>query len=372
MNFGFTEEQELLADQARRFVNERCSMKEVRGWIATDPGFSRECLGQMAELGWAGLLIPEAHGGSGLGWVEATIVLEATGAALLPGPLASTLVSGALIAEYGGEACKERQLTGLATAARLGTLALFEDDASLEASGVSLRATPQGEGYRLQGHKSHVHDAAAADVFVVAARTDAGLVLGLVEHGAEGLAVQEHAGIDRTKRLGSLNFEGVQLSDDAILARGNAAEAAYERALDLAALCASAEMVGAAAAVHQLTVGYAKERLQFGKPIGQYQGVKHPLAEMHVDIETARSLLYYAAWLAGGEPAALSRSVSMAKAYISDAFARIGIDAIQLHGAIGYTAEYDAQLYLKRSKFARPAFGDSDFHYERVARLRGL
>jgi alkylation response protein AidB-like acyl-CoA dehydrogenase len=142
--------------------------------------------------------------------------------------------------------------------------------------------------------------------------------------------------------------------------------------LDAGAVATAAEAVGAAQAAHELTVEYAKTRYQFGVPIGKFQGVKHPLAEMHVDIETARSLVYYAAWALEHGPAELPRAASMAKAYTSDAFARIGIDAIQLHGAIGYTEEYDAQLYLKRSKWVRPQFGDADYHYERIARLGGL
>jgi alkylation response protein AidB-like acyl-CoA dehydrogenase len=134
----------------------------------------------------------------------------------------------------------------------------------------------------------------------------------------------------------------------------------------------AAEAVGAAQAVLQLTVGYAKNRIQFGEPIGRFQGVKHPLAEMYVDVESFRSLVYYAAWALDESPDAAPLAVSRAKAYVSEAFPRIGIDCVQLHGGIGYTWEYDAQLYLKRAKWMRPAFGDAEHHYERVAQLGGL
>ena len=174
--------------------------------------------------------------------------------------------------------------------------------------------------------------------------------------------ILDHAGLDPGFLIGGVpgNFE--------VSARlGSAA-----RILDRATVAVTAEGVGAAEATVALCVKYAKERVQFDSPIGRYQGVKHPLAEMHVDVESFKSLLYYAAWALDESPAEVPRSASLAKAYASDAFARIGIDGVQLHGAVGYTAEYDIQLYLKRSKWARPAFGDADFHYERVAALGGL
>jgi len=144
------------------------------------------------------------------------------------------------------------------------------------------------------------------------------------------------------------------------------------RLLDRGAAAVTAEMIGAAEAALALTVRYAKQRIQFNSPIGRFQGVKHPLAEIYVDIESFKSLLYYAAWMLDDSPAQAQRQVSMAKAYASEAFARAGLDAVGLHGGIGYTWEYDAQLYLKRSKWARSIFGDADWHYERVAQLGGL
>ena len=159
-------------------------------------------------------------------------------------------------------------------------------------------------------------------------------------------------------------FENVAVAADAVLANANAATLA--RVLDLATAAVSAEMLGAADAALRATVKYAQEREQFGSPIGRFQGVKHPLAEMLVDVESSKSILYYAAWCLDERDADAARAVSLAKAYASEAFARIGIDSVQLHGGVGFTWEYDAHLYLKRSKWARPAFGDSDFHYDRA------
>jgi alkylation response protein AidB-like acyl-CoA dehydrogenase len=172
--------------------------------------------------------------------------------------------------------------------------------------------------------------------------------------------------------MGTLRLCGARVAADAVLVEPPRAGAAWARLLDAGAALCAAEMVGAAAAVHALTVRYAQQRQQFGQPIGRFQGVKHPLAEMHVDIETARSLVYHAAWALDSAPEDVPRAASMAKAYATEAFVRVGVDSLQLHGAIGYTAEYDAQLYFKRSKWARPAFGDANHHYERVAALGGL
>ncbi len=177
--------------------------------------------------------------------------------------------------------------------------------------------------------------------------------------------------MDQTKRLGSLTLDGVLVPQADVLANAKDGSAALARLLDLAAVAVTAEMVGAMDRALEITTNYAKERIQFGAPIGKYQGVKHPLAEMYVDVETSRSLVYYAAWCVSDRPEELPAAAARAKAYASEAFTRIGIDGVQLHGAIGFTAEYDIQLYLKRSKWALPAFGDAAFHYERLAQLGG-
>jgi alkylation response protein AidB-like acyl-CoA dehydrogenase len=191
----------------------------------------------------------------------------------------------------------------------------------------------------------------------------------VVERGATGLTIQNTPSIDSTRRLARVRLDDVAVPADAVLSAGRG-PGALAALLDRGAAAVTAEAIGAAEGALRLTVHYAKQRTQFGSPIGRFQGVKHPLAEMYVDVESFKSLLYYAAWcLDQGDPDS-ARAVSMAKAYASEAFARIGVDAVGLHGGIGYTWEYDAQLYLKRSKWVRPAFGDADFHYDRVAAIR--
>jgi alkylation response protein AidB-like acyl-CoA dehydrogenase len=220
-----------------------------------------------------------------------------------------------------------------------------------------------------------VADAGVADLFVVAFRTDAGeheIGLALINGDASGVSVESRSGIDATRRHGTLRLEDVQVGADALLGDPGAAWPAVARAFDRGAAAVSAEVIGAAEAMLDMTVQYAKDRVQFGSPIGRYQGVKHPLAEAYVDIQCLKSLVYYTAWAFDESPDEVSMSVSKAKGLASEAFVQVGVTGIQLHGAIGYTEASDVHLYLRRSKWARSAFGDEIFHYDRVARLGGL
>jgi alkylation response protein AidB-like acyl-CoA dehydrogenase len=373
MNFGFTAEQELLAAAVQKFLREHSPLGEVRRAARSEHGYSESVWRTLSELGWPGLLVPEAHGGSGLGFVDAALLFEQLGYGLLPGPLAATVLASAALAAYGSAAQQAQYLPGLARGASIAAPALFEDGQPLEASGVHARAQAEpGGGFTLSGEKAFVPDAGSAELFVVAARSERGLGLFLVERGQPGVSTSAFATIDATKRMGSLSLSQVRVADSAVLVAPPAGEAAYARLLDQGAISIAAESIGAGAAALAMTVEYAKTRRQFEAPIGKFQGVKHPLAEAHVELETARSLVYYAAWTLDASPSEAPRAAAMAKAYASEAFATIGLLAIQLHGAIGYTEEYDAQLYFKRSKWARPQYGDPDQHYERIAQLGGL
>jgi alkylation response protein AidB-like acyl-CoA dehydrogenase len=381
MNFGFTEEQDLLRAEVRKFLDARCPLDEVRKLMESDAGYAPGLWKELAELGWLGLTIPETHGGAGLGWVDFVVLLEETGRTLFPSPLVSTTLAAAAILDSGTDEQKARWLPSLADGSRIGTLALLESRDVLAPSGITLLGKPDGDAFVLTGTKSFVADAGAANLFVVAFRTGPGaedLALGVVDGGAPGVSATSYPTMDQTKRTGTLELENARVPKSALLLGADGRRApgrawpAIERLFDRGAIATTGEMIGAAEGALALTVQYAKDRIQFGNPIGKYQGVKHPLAEMYVDIESTKSLLYYAAWALDESPGEVARSASLAKAYASDAFARIGIDGVQLHGAVGYTAEYDIQLYLKRSKWARPTFGDADFHYERVATLGGL
>jgi alkylation response protein AidB-like acyl-CoA dehydrogenase len=375
MDFGFSEEQDLLRAEVRKFLDGRCGLPRVRKIMETGPGYDPDVWRELAELGWLGLTIPEAYGGAGLGWVDLVVLLQETGRSLFPSPLLSTTLAAAAVLENGSEEQKQRWLPSLADGTRIGTLALLEATDSLAPTGIALTGKPDGDAFVLTGEKRFVADAGAANLFVVAFRTGGAagdLALGVIDAGAAGVSSAGFPTLDATKRLGTLKLEGARVPRSALLGAPGKAWPAIERLLDLGAVAVTAELTGAADAALSITTQYAKDRLQFGHPIGKYQGVKHPLAEMYVQLESTKSLLYYAAWAVAESPAELPRSASLAKAFGTDAFTRIGIDGVQLHGAVGYTAEYDIQLYLKRAKWARPVFGDSDFHYERVARLGGL
>ena len=374
MNFGLTEEQDLLRQEVRKLLDERCPISEVRRIMETPSGHSSELWKQLGELGWLGLVIPERYGGAGGDWIDLVVLLEETGRTLLPSPLVSNTLAVTGILEAGSEEQKARWLPGLADGSRIGTLAVLEASDSLAPEAIQLRGDVAGDGFVLSGQKRFVADAATADLFLVAFRSgdgDQDASLAVIDGEATGLSTQTRPTIDATKRVGDLLLDGVRVERDALLGEPGAAWPAISRLLDCGAVAVCAEMIGAAEGAHALTVQYAKDRIQFGHPIGHFQGVKHPLAENYVDIESFKSLLYYAAWAIESSPEELPRAASRAKAFGGRAFTRVGIDGIQLHGAVGYTLEFDIQLYLKRSKWTRPAFGDVEYHLDRVATLGG-
>jgi alkylation response protein AidB-like acyl-CoA dehydrogenase len=375
MNFGFDEEQELLRHEVRKFLDERCPLEMVRQLAQTPSGYSPELWKQLGELGWLGLILPEEYGGGGLGWVDLTVLLEEVGRSLFPGPLVSTLLAGAAIADGGSATQRSRWLPGLADGSRIGTLAFFDATSHFGPEGIALRADSDGDEYVITGEMVSVPDVAEASLFIVAFRTTAagdGVTLAVIEADSPGVAATTNPGIDATKRFGTLRLEGVRVASDSVLGEPDAGWNLAATSLDRGAAACTAEIIGAAEALTAITVQYAKDRVQFGNPIGHYQGVKHPLAEAYLDCECMKSLAYYAAWTLEESPEEAAAAVSKAKGFASEAFTRIGVTGIQLHGAVGYTEEYDCQLYLKRSKWARPAYGDEGYHYERVATLGGV
>jgi alkylation response protein AidB-like acyl-CoA dehydrogenase len=375
VNFGFTEEQELLRSEVRKLLDERAPIARVREVAESEAGFDREVWGHMAELGWVGLTIPEEHGGAGTDLVTLVVVLEESGRTLFPSPLVSTTLAVEALLRGGSEAQRGRWLPELAKGSRIGTLALLEEDDGYALESVRLVGEPEGDGFRLTGEKVYVPDAAEADLYVVPFRGGSGsgaVRFAVLDRAARGVAVTALPGLDPTKRLGTLSLDGAAVAGHDLLAAPAGGDLLLARLLDVGAALVTAEAVGAAEGALRLTADYARARVQFGAPIGRFQGVKHPLAEAYVDIESFKSLVYYAAWALDHGTEDASLAVSRAKAYASECFPRFGIDTVQLHGGIGYTWEYDAQLYLKRAKWFRPVFGDADHHYDRVAALGGL
>lgn len=372
MNFGLSQEQDLLRQEVRKFLDEQCPIEEVRRLMKEPSGHSKECWAALSELGWAGLIIDEEYGGAGFSWLDLIVLFEETGRSLFPSPLISTILTASLIEDIASDEQKNAWLPAFAAGTTIGALAILDDPSFISRDSIACTGEAAGKGYRISGTKHHVADAINADRIAVAFRNEAGdILVALVDASADGLQVESMQNMDESKRSARLILESVEVSEDAIFGTGDTWPA-IERVMDRGAVAVTAELLGAGQAALDLTVQYAKDRVQFGSPIGRFQGVKHPLAEMYVDLESTRSLLYYAGWALEASPDEVSYSASKAKAFGTESFMRIGVDGVQLHGAVGYTEEYDIQLYLKRSKWARPAFGDESYHFERVATLGGL
>ena len=378
MDIGFSEEQELLRDTVRKFLDDNCTTRFVRDMMATEAAVTPEFWRQLAENGWLGIAFPEEDGGSGLGLTDLVVLMEEIGRAVMPGPYPATvLLGGAAIAETGSAATRTEWLPRFAAGEAKATLAWTEPNARWDAAGITASAREAGGGFVLSGAKMFVPDAHLADVLVVAARTrdgstmEDGVSLFLVPKDTAGLGITLLSSVDETRKLCDVRLDNVRVPGTALLGELHEGWAKLSLVVDRASVALAAEMCGVAQRVLDITVDYAKMRIAFGKPIGSYQGVKHKCADMLVDIENAKSLTYYAAWAVDeGDPDAVT-AVSMAKAAASDAGRRVCAAGIQLHGGIGMTWEHDLHLYLKRAKADEIALGDASWHRERIARLMG-
>ena len=378
MDIGFSEEQELLRDTARKFLDSVCTTKFVRERMATAEAMTPEFWAQLAEQGWLGIAYAEDDGGSGLGLVDLVVLMEEMGRAVMPGPyVATVLLGGAAIAAAGSPAQRREYLPRIAEGSLKATLAATEPSARWDAAGVTLAAREGRGGFTLSGTKLFVPDAHLADILVVAARTrdgtamEDGISLFVVPKDAPGLSIRVLPSIDDTRKLCEVRLDGVTVPHGALLGELHGGWAPLSRVIDGAAVALAAEMCGGAQRVLDMTVEYAKLRVTFGKPIGSYQGVKHKCSDMLVEIENAKSLTYYAAWAVDQGESEAPLAVSMAKAAASDASRKVSSAGIQLHGGIGMTWDHDLHLYLKRAKACEVAFGDATWHRERVARLIG-
>jgi alkylation response protein AidB-like acyl-CoA dehydrogenase len=362
MDFDFSPDQYTLRDEARRFLEQQCPTSHVREFIDDPAGWSRDLWKQMADLGWMSLPFPEEVGGLGQSFLDLVLLLGELGAAVAPVPFLSSIgMAGQVILRHGSESQRERYLPGIASGERIATVGVAERAGSYDSAGISTRASADGHAWRLTGEKRYVLDAPAADLFVVAARGPDGVRWFVVEEGA---TVTTQRAYDLSRSIGAVALDGVRA--DPLEAEG------LEPGLRtcVAALCA--EMVGTAGRILDLSVSYAKEREQFGRPIGSFQAIKHKCAEMLTDLESSRSAAFYACWAAATDAPDADLAVAVAKSYCSDALARLGGEGVQVHGGIAFTWEHDMHLYLKRIKSAEALFGDAAFHRERIAQLVGL
>ncbi len=371
MNFAFSEEQEELRRIVRQFLESKSSEAEVRRLMDTTEGYDPATWSQMAnELGLQSLIIPEEFGGQGFGYVELTVVLEEMGRSLLCAPYFSSVVlAGNTLLHAGDDAAKKELLPGIASGETVATLAFTEESGRWDEGGITMQATKDGDGYKLSGTKMFVLDGHTASLILVAARTDSGVSLFQVAADAPGLTRTALATMDQTRKQARLEFADVPAK---LIGTEGAGWTVLERVLDLAAVALAAEQVGGAQKVLEMAVEYAKVRVQFGRPIGSFQAIKHKCADMLLEVESAKSAAYYAAWCASELNEELPSVASLAKAYCSEAYFHATAENIQIHGGIGFTWEHPAHLYFKRAKSSELLFGDPTYHRELLAQRIGI
>ncbi len=371
MNFAFSDEQEELRAAVRRFLTEKSPETEVRRLMDTTEGYDPAVWSQMADqLGLQSLTIPEEFGGSGFSYVELIVVLEEMGAALLCAPFFSTvaLAANALLTS-GDVDAKKNYLPGIASGETIATLAITEDNGKWDFSGIECAAQPKGDRWALDGHKMFVLDGHVADLVIVAARTGNGVTLFAVDGDAAGLTRTPLPTMDQTRKQARLEFSGTPAT---LIGTEGGAEPGLSKTLDLAAVALAAEQVGGAQHVLDASVEYAKTRIQFGRPIGSFQAIKHKCADMLLEVESAKSAAYYAGWAAAEDSDELPVVASLAKSYCSEAYFHAAAENIQIHGGIGFTWEHPAHLYFKRAKSSELLLGDPSYHRELLAQRIGI
>ena len=367
MSMTFTEEQDEFRKSVRRFLEQKSSSADVRRLMETDEGYDPAVWQQMAEqLGLQGLALPEEYGGSGFGFIEQIAVLEEMGRALLCAPYFSSVVlAGTALVQSGDDAAKRDLLTGIADGSTIATLAWVENPTEWGMGSLSTTARRSGDGYTIDGTKTLALDGHTASVILVVAQADGGPSLFAVDASASGLTRRKLETLDMTRKIAALGFADTPAR---LIANEGAAAGILERTLRLAAVALAAEQVGAAQKCLDMSVDYAKLRMQFGRPIGSFQAIKHKCADMLLEVESARSAAYYAAWAAADGSDALPLLASLAKACCSDAFANAATENIQIHGGIGFTWEHDAHLYYRRAKSTEQFLGSPSEHRDLLAR----
>ena len=371
MDLGLNETQELLKNAAREFLENECPESHVREMEDDEKGYSPVLWQKMAEQGWQGLLIPEAHGGAGFEFLDLCVLMEEFGRALVPGPFMSTVLGGAVpLMEAGSDAQQAEFLPKIASGDLIFSLAVTEPSARFDEAGIETAASVSGGEVTFNGTKLFVPDANVADYLIVAGKSGKGTTLGIVATDQPGVKVTQLQTIARDKQcevvldgakgqLLGAEGDGWKLLQP-VIQKYTVAECAY--------------LVGVAQMDFEISVDYAKERVQFGRPIGSFQAIQHKCADMVTDVDGSRFIMYKSAWsITSGQPEAdTALSVDMAKAWCSEATRRVVAHGQQIHGGIGFTKDYKVQLYFRRQKRAEIAWGDSDFHRELVAQQLGL
>ncbi len=377
MDFSLTEEQEMLRTSARDFLQEKCPKTLVKAMEKDERGYPPALWKEMAGLGWLGLVFPEKYEGSGMNFLDLAVLLEETGRACLPGPFFSTVVLGGLtLLDAGTDEQKQTYLPRIARGDAIVTMALTEPDAQYTAKSMKVRAEASGKEFVISGPKLFVPDAHVANNLLYVARTkesakaDDGVSIFIVDAGTPGMSHSMLKTMSGDKQC-EVVFNRVKIADDRLLGGLNQGWPIAQRAIERAATGKCCEMVGIMQRALEMTVSYAKERKQFGRPIGSFQAIQHYCANMAADVDGARFSTYQAAWrISQGLPATME--VSIAKAWMNEAFGRVITLAHQVQGAIACTIDHELQYYTKRGKAGDLTYGDGDFYRELVAQQMGL
>ncbi len=379
MALVLNEEQVMLRDSAAGFLAEKATVAQLRELrdSGSERGFDESVWREMAEMGWAGIAIPEAFGGLGYGYTGLGLVLEQAGRNLSVSPLqSSVLVAATVIAELGGDGQKEQLLPAIAAGEKLVTLALQEGPHHAPAQ-VATTAEAAGDDWVLSGCKVLVLDAHVADSFIVIARSggrageESGLSAFLVDAGTPGVSLERRSLVD-ARNAGVLSLESVRVPAASLLGPAGDAWSGLNRALDIANIGLASELLGLSAEAFERTVGYLKERKQFGRVIGSFQGLQHRAAELFAELELARSIVLQALQAIDDGQEDLSLMASAAKAKLCEVAQRATNEGIQMHGGIGMTDEHEIGFFIKRARVAQHTFGDYNYHLDRFAQLSGF
>ena len=373
MDLGLSEEQDLLKNFARDFLEKECPETHVREMEEDEKGYSPELWKKMAEQGWHGLIIPEEHGGSGMGYIDLVILIEEFGRALVPGPFIPTAVGGAIaLLEGGSDEQKKQYLPKIASGEQIWTLAFTEPTARFDAEGVELEAKAEGDDFVLNGTKLFIRDVDTSDFMMVVARTNKGknpedgITLLIVDSKSKGISTTELKTIASDKQF-EVKFENVKVPKANVVGKIDEGWSIMRNIARRATVIECAYLVGLAQKDFEISVQYAKDRIQFGRPIGSFQAIQHKAADMVTDVDGARFITYKAAWSVAEDTDDADMDVHMAKAWCSEATRRVVAHGQQIHGGVGFTKEYIIQLYFRRQKASELAWGDTDYHRELVA-----
>jgi alkylation response protein AidB-like acyl-CoA dehydrogenase len=374
VQFAHSEEQQLIRDSARTLLSERADSAQLRAALDQPGGCDPQLWRTMGELGWTGLAIPQPYGGAGLGWVELCILQEEQGRRLVASPFFATCALAApLIAACGDEAQRASLLRQIATGGVRMGCALIGTDGRPPCDGVTVVLESRGADFSLSGSSDFVIHGDSADLLLVVARAPgsqgaSGISVAVIPAATPGVTVHPHVMLDLTRPMSRVEFAGVVTGRGQLLGEPGATGSAVEEALDLARIALASEALGGAERVLEMTTAYAKERVQFGRPIGSFQAIKHRLADMMIAVEAARSAAWYAACVADERRDELAEAAAIAKSYCCDAFFECAANAIQLHGGIGFTWEHDAHLYFKRARAVATLLGSPGWQRERLVR----